>query len=1057
MGFFLVPHMMGMSMVMSPILVPQQNGPPMIINVPSYVYPPNMLNSACSSTSNTTPSVTSLPSVVSAAASNLLNVSQLVEAANVQQQQQRSRPPPPLVVETTPNLAPSTTNAAAVTNVVSSHIRDLEQDIVVNAEQPENLVQNNNANHPRLSSPIPSTSENVNTSATTTSENNLVNNNDNTKSSSSSPPSSSSNHQRFTDTLQDVEPRALLNQENLTSTDHSTAEKVCTVKTVNDLRNAQMLLKSNDDIQIVVANELLETAEFKDFMSHLNLPQQVQHQLQDNANHVPPNTPITTRPSSAVGIKINPDDDDDLDEVLSDHDVLISSPLPSTSRTVSHESSPLREEAGAASPIDDDDGISLQDLVAMETMEDEDDDDDELEEQKMNSGKRIHHHHGDTNDNIHVINDEEMTTTQSEQDDKTASAAEVDLFRLASCSVNTPLEPIVNAILRDRCDVASTTESFECDFCGLHFPTHDAYVIHKTEICSRRKSSKNGGNKVKKSSSVSSVLVHHQAGSTSGLPMAGGASLSSSSNFEGLAEIKSEVNSVLSTSDLQLATTSSAHAASVVAAAGGHQHFKIETLMVEQPALGALDGDDRNGGHWKCHECLTVFTSAQDLHRHQEEFKLAKFKCRPCHVIYDDRKSLLAHKRDFHNHHNVPTTTNHAIGDLTMAAGAPHPPPIPIIKVEKGIEELSSFLVPNENGDLTCRKCDRAFQDKELAIKHMSCHEDEKSFECLICGKKFARASLLRDHKKRHFSEGTNECHYCFKKFLSPNKLREHIRVHTGEAPLLCGVCGKGFKRHSNLSEHKRIHDENRPVKPPKELYCNCGQVFQTQRALDWHVEEIHERVPKKCNFCGEVFVHSTSLTRHIRLRHENSFMPDNKKASLSAKCPICSQMFYKTSINKHIRIKHQGLKPYVCEICKMGFVTKNNLDNHQYQHKGLRSRPFKCQLCRKAYVRQSQLDAHMRSHKGLKPFVCNECGLQFTNKSNWQRHVAEHSGIRNFKCPDCGKRFSRSYYLTDHMKTHSGEKPYSCAICGKTAATRSNYNSHLRTHITREPVNSEV
>ena len=251
------------------------------------------------------------------------------------------------------------------------------------------------------------------------------------------------------------------------------------------------------------------------------------------------------------------------------------------------------------------------------------------------------------------------------------------------------------------------------------------------------------------------------------------------------------------------------------------------------------------------------------------------------------------------------------------------------------------------------------------------------------------------------------------------------------------------------MSEHKRIHDENPPVKPPKELYCNCGLVFQTQRALDWHVEEIHERVPKQCIYCSEVFVHSTSLTRHIRLRHENSFMPDNKKASLSAKCPICSQMFYKTSINKHIRIKHQGLKPYVCEICKMGFITKNNLDNHQYQHKGLQSMPFKCQLCWKAYDIQSQLDAHMRSHKGLNPFVCNECGLQFTNKSNQQRHVAEHSGIRSFKCPDCGKGFSRSYYLTDHMKTHSREKSYSCAICGKTAATRSNYNSHLRTHKT--------
>ena len=266
-------------------------------------------------------------------------------------------------------------------------------------------------------------------------------------------------------------------------------------------------------------------------------------------------------------------------------------------------------------------------------------------------------------------------------------------------------------------------------------------------------------------------------------------------------------------------------------------------------------------------------------------------------------------------------------------------------------------------------------------------------------------------------------------------------------------------------------------------------QIFTTQRDLDWHKEGEHDTVPKKCKFCGEVFVHGSSLTRHVRLKHEKSFVPSDKKSSLYAPCPICKQTFYKTSINKHIRIKHQvrtnpqffgkldifwsrplqycrsdnicfilqGQKPFECEVCKQRFVTKCNLINHEWQHKQVRSRPFKCQLCRKAYLRQNLLDAHMRSHRGVKPFVCNECGLQFANKSNWQRHVAEHSGARNFCCPRCDKRFSRGYYLTDHMKTHTGEKPYACGICGKTAATRSNYNSHLRTHITREPVNSEV
>ena len=84
---------------------------------------------------------------------------------------------------------------------------------------------------------------------------------------------------------------------------------------MSDLVNAQMLLKSNEDIQIVVANDLLETNEFKTFMSHLNLPPQ-QHAT-DTKSQVPPNTPMTTRPPSCAPIETEINEDE---------------PQPSTSR-----------------------------------------------------------------------------------------------------------------------------------------------------------------------------------------------------------------------------------------------------------------------------------------------------------------------------------------------------------------------------------------------------------------------------------------------------------------------------------------------------------------------------------------------------------------------------------------------------------------------------------------------------------------------------------------------------------------------------------------------------
>ena len=73
-------------------------------------------------------------------------------------------------------------------------------------------------------------------------------------------------------------------------------EKICSVETVSDLINAQILLKSDEDFQIVVANDILETNEYKTFISHLNLPPQTgltphPDDREISSNPVLPNTP----------------------------------------------------------------------------------------------------------------------------------------------------------------------------------------------------------------------------------------------------------------------------------------------------------------------------------------------------------------------------------------------------------------------------------------------------------------------------------------------------------------------------------------------------------------------------------------------------------------------------------------------------------------------------------------------------------------------------------------------------------------------------------------------
>jgi hypothetical protein len=131
-------------------------------------------------------------------------------------------------------------------------------------------------------------------------------------------------------------------------------------------------LRSFVKFQIVVPNELLETAEFKVFLSNFGpfpstslaspstpAPTTCGGSCGGGKNgeqicHAPPNTPAVTRPPSTVPPV---------------------SPQPCSSRDLSRSSFPKREINENASDVsggdDDDDDITLEDLVAMETMEDD--------------------------------------------------------------------------------------------------------------------------------------------------------------------------------------------------------------------------------------------------------------------------------------------------------------------------------------------------------------------------------------------------------------------------------------------------------------------------------------------------------------------------------------------------------------------------------------------------------------------------------------------------------------------------------------------------------------
>ncbi|XP_034251294.1 zinc finger protein 184-like [Thrips palmi] len=349
-----------------------------------------------------------------------------------------------------------------------------------------------------------------------------------------------------------------------------------------------------------------------------------------------------------------------------------------------------------------------------------------------------------------------------------------------------------------------------------------------------------------------------------------------------------------------------------------------------------------------------------------------------------------------------------------------------------------------------CATCSESFQKEQGYLEHLVVHP----LECQLCGKTFLRRKYLSLHMKWHMEIKPHKCQSCDKSFVTRQKLDEHMNTHTGNAPITCSTCGMVFKRYSNLIQHRNRHHLN--LKPKKRDYvCHCGQVLPSKKKFEWH-KEIHDEKPKSCPYCSDKFVHTMSLTRHVRRVHDTRYVPKKEREGENVECPVCNQVFLKSSLNTHLKM-HSSSQRFPCHICGKDFTTKWNLQLHRWIHASRSSRPFKCTLCKAAFVRKQDHTSHMNSHRSVRPYTCNHCGCQFIRKYNCIRHMREHEETKNFACTICNKTFHRNYYLTDHMRTHSNTRPFTCHICGKASTCKSNHNRHLQIHHAREPQNTEI
>lgn len=124
-------------------------------------------------------------------------------------------------------------------------------------------------------------------------------------------------------------------------------------------------------------------------------------------------------------------------------------------------------------------------------------------------------------------------------------------------------------------------------------------------------------------------------------------------------------------------------------------------------------------------------------------------------------------------------------------------------------------------------------------------------------------------------------------------------------------------------------------------------------------------KCPFGTNSKSEQLFHEALHTEPL-LSYSNEEQSSKKKPIVQYKCPVCHKLYAKASLRCHLRI-HTSERPYICSICGMGFVRKNNWILHMKNHP-------------KKEIKRTEKE-EVKMAQGERPFLCSTCGASFKRR----------------------------------------------------------------------------
>ncbi|PZC78532.1 hypothetical protein B5X24_HaOG202098 [Helicoverpa armigera] len=299
----------------------------------------------------------------------------------------------------------------------------------------------------------------------------------------------------------------------------------------------------------------------------------------------------------------------------------------------------------------------------------------------------------------------------------------------------------------------------------------------------------------------------------------------------------------------------------------------------------------------------------------------------------------------------------------------------------------ASKVVAKTDKKKKAQSYDAARANAEVIISSTTAYPfrvNDKSILCVYCQELFEDPDDFRTHMDTE--------HDYFSIKVAFHHLPKNEFIKADLTNLRCRVCRNGFPNLDAAlahidSEHGRKIDPNAklgvmPYLLHKDVFncAVCEKNFPSLFHLNRHT--ITHFLSYVCHVCGNSYVATTGLLRHVRSKHQN----------YEVSCKKCKKVFPNMEAKEKHRRTQKSCLPYCCPKCQERFLDWKMRKRHMEVAHGQSKRIHRCADCNIDFTNESVYYDHFKLHHSEDCAVCKHCGLKFLSVYRLNRHIAKHN-----------------------------------------------------------------